>query len=107
MNIMLVSVKERTKEIGLRKALGARNVEVLFQFMMEALLICLIGGTIGVVLGFSSSLIVTLVLGWPLPLSWTMVVVAVGVATGCGLVFGFWPAWQASKLSPIEALRFE
>jgi macrolide transport system ATP-binding/permease protein len=107
MNIMLVSVKERTKEIGLRKALGARNVEVLFQFMMEALLICLIGGAIGVVLGFLSSLTVTLVLGWALPLSWTMVVVAVGVATGCGLVFGFWPAWQASKLSPIEALRFE
>jgi macrolide transport system ATP-binding/permease protein len=107
MNIMLVSVKERTKEIGLRKALGARNVEVLFQFMVEALLICLIGGGLGVFLGAGSALVVTWVADWPMPMSAGMVVVAVAVSTFCGVVFGFWPALQASRLSPIEALRFE
>jgi len=107
MNIMLVSVKERTKEIGLRKALGARNVEVLFQFLVEALLICLIGGGLGVLLGGSAALVVNLVTEWPMPLSVSMVIVAVAVSTVCGVLFGFWPALQASRLSPIEALRFE
>jgi macrolide transport system ATP-binding/permease protein len=107
MNIMLVSVKERTKEIGLRKALGARNVEVLFQFIMEALLICLIGGGLGVFLGAGIALLVTVITTWPMPLSFSMVFLAVIVSSVCGLLFGFWPAWQASKLSPIEALRFE
>jgi macrolide transport system ATP-binding/permease protein len=107
MNIMLVSVKERTKEIGLRKALGARNVEVLFQFLVEALLICLIGGAMGIVLGCGGAVLVAVLKNWLLPLSWVMVVVAVGVSSTCGIVFGFWPAWQASKLSPIEALRYE
>jgi macrolide transport system ATP-binding/permease protein len=107
MNIMLVSVKERTKEIGLRKALGARNIEVLFQFMVEALLICLIGGALGVILGAGVALVLALALGWLLPLSWSMVAVAVVVSTLCGVIFGFSPAWQASKLSPIEALRYE
>jgi macrolide transport system ATP-binding/permease protein len=106
MNIMLVSVKERTKEIGLRKALGARNVEVLFQFLVEALLICLIGGGIGILLGvvFAFSLNH---FGWLAIISWVTVLVAVLVSAGSGLVFGLWPAWQASKLSPIEALRYE
>jgi macrolide transport system ATP-binding/permease protein len=107
MNIMLVAVKERTKEIGLRKALGARNIEVLFQFMVEALLICLIGGGIGLVSGVGASWLINLLSDWPMPFSLGMVVVAVVVSTLCGVVFGLWPAWQASKLSPIEALRFE
>ncbi len=107
MNIMLVSVKERTKEIGLRKALGARNVEVLFQFLVEALLICLIGGGIGILLGLSLSVVFTRFLGWLYIISWTTVAVAVAVSAFSGLLFGLWPAWQASQLSPIEALRYE
>jgi macrolide transport system ATP-binding/permease protein len=107
MNIMLVSVKERTKEIGLRKALGARNVEVLLQFLVEALLICLLGGALGIGLGAGASLLVARLADWLLPLSWSMVAVAVLVSSACGMVFGFWPALQASRLSPIEALRFE
>jgi macrolide transport system ATP-binding/permease protein len=107
MNIMLVSVKERTKEIGLRKALGARNVEVLFQFLVEALLICLIGGGIGIFFGLTFSLLLNHVGGWLAIISWSTVLVAVLVSAGSGVVFGLWPAWQASKLSPIEALRYE
>jgi macrolide transport system ATP-binding/permease protein len=107
MNIMLVSVKERTKEIGLRKALGARNVEVLFQFLVEALLICMLGGALGIFLGAGASLTVAKLANWLLPLSWGMIVMAVVVSSACGMIFGFWPAWQASKLSPIEALRYE
>jgi len=107
MNIMLVSVKERTKEIGLRKALGARNIEVLFQFMVEALLICLIGSGLGFLLGLTLALLMQLILGWLMPLSLSMIAIAVGVSSLCGVIFGFWPAWQASKLSPIEALRYE
>jgi macrolide transport system ATP-binding/permease protein len=106
MNIMLVSVKERTKEIGLRKALGARNVEVLFQFLVEALLICLIGGGIGIVLGVAFSFTYNQ-LGHLAIISWGTVLVAVLVSALSGVVFGLWPARQASKLSPIEALRYE
>jgi macrolide transport system ATP-binding/permease protein len=107
MNIMLVSVNERTKEIGLRKALGARNVEVLFQFLVEALLICLIGGTLGILLGVSAAITVTLMKGWLVLISWSTVAAAVIVSGLSGVVFGLWPAWQASQLSPIEALRHE
>jgi macrolide transport system ATP-binding/permease protein len=107
MNIMLVSVNERTKEIGLRKALGARNVELLFQFLVEALLICLIGGGLGIVLGVSAALALTLVKGWLVLISWSTVAVAVMVSALSGVIFGLWPAWQASQLSPIEALRHE
>jgi macrolide transport system ATP-binding/permease protein len=107
MNIMLVSVKERTKEIGLRKALGARNVEVIFQFLVEAVLICLIGGFMGISLAVVTSFIVNTVVGWLSIISWVIVFVAVLISAGSGLVFGLWPAWQASKLSPIEALRYE
>ncbi len=107
MNIMLVSVNERTKEIGLRKALGARNVEVLFQFLVEALLICLIGGTLGIVFGVSMAIAITLFKGWLVLISWNTVAAAVFVSGLSGIVFGLWPAWQASQLSPIEALRHE
>ncbi|HTB23157.1 MAG TPA: ABC transporter permease [bacterium] len=106
MNIMLVSVKERTKEIGLRKALGARNVEVLFQFLVEALLICLIGGGIGIFMGVVFSFVLNHI-GWLAIISWMTVFVAVLVSAGSGVVFGLWPAMQAAKLSPIEALRYE
>ena len=107
MNIMLVSVSERTKEIGLRKALGARNVEVLFQFLVEALLICPIGGSLGIALGVSAAVGVTMFMGWLVLISWNTVVVAVLVSAFSGIAFGLWPAWQASQLSPIEALRHE
>jgi len=107
MNIMLVSVRERTKEIGLRKALGAHNLEVLFQFLVEALLIGLIGGAIGVAFGTSAAVTTSLVAGWPILLPWGTVFMAVVVSAATGVGFGLWPAWQASRLSPIEALRYE
>jgi macrolide transport system ATP-binding/permease protein len=105
MNIMLVSVNERTKEIGLRKALGARNAEVLFQFLVEALLICLIGGILGIGVGVSAALGVAMSKGWLILISWNTVAVAVVVSAMSGIIFGLRPAWQASQLSPIEALR--
>ena len=107
MNIMLVSVRERTKEIGLRKALGAHNMEVLFQFLVEALLIGMIGGLLGVGIGTSASLAVTLLLNWTTILPWDTVFIAMVISASTGIVAGLWPAWQASRLSPIEALRYE
>jgi len=107
MNIMLVSVRERTKEIGLRKALGAHNLEVLFQFLVEALLIGIIGGLAGILGGSGVAVVVSAVQGWPILLPWGMVCIAVLVSAVTGIGFGMWPAWQASRLSPIEALRYE
>jgi putative ABC transport system permease protein len=107
MNILLVSVRERTKEIGLRKALGARNLEVLFQFLVEAVLLSLIGGMAGILTGNLAAIGVSLWMGWAILLPWGTVVVAVVVSGIVGIAAGMWPAWQASKLSPIEALRYE
>jgi len=107
MNIMLVSVRERTKEIGLRKALGAHNLEVLFQFLVEALLIGVIGGFAGILGGSGVAAIVSAVQGWPILLPWLMVFAAVVISALTGVFFGLWPALQASRLSPIEALRYE
>jgi macrolide transport system ATP-binding/permease protein len=107
MNIMLVSVRERTKEIGLRKALGARNLEVLFQFLVEALLIGTIGGMIGIALGSLTAVSLAWFRGWPVLLPWGTVAIAVVFSAATGVAFGLWPAWQASRLSPIEALRYE
>jgi ABC-type antimicrobial peptide transport system permease subunit len=107
MNIMLVSVTERTREIGLRMAIGAEPGHILRQFLAEAIVLCLIGGIIGILTGFGSSYLVTLLLHWPTAASPMAVVAAVLVSAGVGIVFGYYPARKASRLDPIEALRYE
>ncbi|SPD73567.1 Macrolide export ATP-binding/permease protein macB [uncultured Desulfobacterium sp.] len=107
MNIMLVSVTERTREIGLRMAVGARSKDILMQFLVEAIVMCLAGGIIGILAGCGGSYLVTLLLRWPTETSLTAIVVSVMVSATVGISFGFYPAWKASKLDPIEALRYE
>lgn len=107
MNIMYVSVTERTKEIGLRMSIGARGKDILMQFLMEAVLISITGGVIGVLLGFLSTQIVTLTLGWPTIVSESSVVLSFVVCAVTGIFFGYYPAQKASRLDPIEALRYE
>jgi ABC-type antimicrobial peptide transport system permease subunit len=107
MNIMLVSVTERTREIGLRMAVGARARDILWQFLVESVLLCLIGGALGILLGMGSSWLVTYFLGWPTESSPQAVIAAVVVSASVGMIFGFYPAWKASRLDPIEALRYE
>lgn len=107
MNIMLVSVTERTREIGLRMAVGARGKDILRQFLVEAIVLCLAGGGIGILFGRLSSYLVTSFLLWPTQPSVQAVIVAVVVSAVVGIIFGFYPAWKASKMNPIEALRYE
>ncbi len=107
MNIMLVSVTERTREIGLRMAVGAEPSDILRQFLTEAVVLCLLGGTLGIVLGRGSSYIVSAVLHWPTAVSVGAIVAAVIVSASVGIIFGFYPAWKASRLDPIDALRYE
>ena len=107
MNIMYVSVTERTKEIGLRMSIGARGKDILMQFLMEAVLISITGGVIGVFLGFISTQIVTMTLGWPTIISESSVVLSFVVCAVTGIFFGYYPAQKASRLDPIEALRYE
>jgi ABC-type antimicrobial peptide transport system permease subunit len=107
MNIMLVSVTERTREIGLRMAVGAEPGDILRQFLAEAVVLCLIGGAMGILIGRGSSLLVRLVLHWPTAISIGAIVAAVLVSATVGIVFGYYPAWKASRLDPIEALRYE
>jgi putative ABC transport system permease protein len=107
MNIMLVSVTERTKEIGLRMAVGARGRDILVQFLIEAVTLSLIGGAIGVALGSAATWGVGAFAGWQVSLSWDSVLLAVGFSAGVGVFFGFYPARRASKLLPIQALRYE
>ncbi len=107
MNIMLVSVTERTREIGLRMAVGARSYHILRQFLVEAVVLCLVGGAIGVGAGWGISVAVYLIMHWPTHVSLAVICVAVAVSAGVGIVFGFYPAWKASRLDPIEALRYE
>lgn len=113
MNIMLVSVTERTREIGLRKALGATQKDILSQFLFEAVTLTAVGGIIGIILGALISFAVALVLSQAYGLNWQFslplisVVLGLGVSSGIGLIFGIYPARQASKKSPIEALRYE
>ena len=107
MNIMLVSVSERTKEIGLRKAIGATSRAVLLQFLIEAVIVSVVGGVIGILAGAGSSLLLSKLSGWAVYISPFSVALAFGFSAGVGIVFGFWPARKASLLSPIEALRYE
>ena len=107
MNIMLMSVTERTREIGIRRAVGAKSRDVLMQFLVEAVTLGMAGGVFGIVLGFIASFIITSVLRWPAEISFGAVALSFGVAAATGVFFGFYPARRASQLNPIEALRFE
>jgi putative ABC transport system permease protein len=107
MNVMLVSVTERTREIGIRRAVGARSRDVLMQFLVEAVTLGVIGGICGIVIGFFASFLITTVLQWPATVSAGAVALSFGVAAATGVFFGFYPARRASKLNPIDALRFE
>jgi putative ABC transport system permease protein len=107
MNIMLVSVTERTKEIGIRKAIGARRKDILQQFLIEAVTVAAIGGAIGVLTGFALAYALSTLMGFPLLISITSAVLGVGVSSFVGIVSGLWPAWRAARLDPIEALRAE
>lgn len=107
MNIMMVSVTERTREIGLRMAVGARPVDIMMQFLLEAILLCLAGGIIGIALGRGASIFVSSKMGWPTATSVEAMMLSVSVAAGIGIVFGWYPAWKASKLDPIDALHHE
>jgi ABC-type antimicrobial peptide transport system permease subunit len=107
MNIMLVSVTERTREIGLRMAVGARARDILRQFLAEAVVLCLVGGAAGILLGHGGSRLVELLLRWPVATSLPAIAAAVLVSASVGIIFGFYPAWKASRLDPIDALRYE
>ena len=107
MNIMLVTVTERTREIGLRKALGAKKKVITVQFLLEAIMITFVGGTIGVVLGMSVSSIFSRSMGLPLVFSLPSILLAFGVSAAIGVLFGWYPAQKAANLQPIEALRYE
>jgi ABC-type antimicrobial peptide transport system permease subunit len=107
MNIMLVSVTERTREIGLRMAVGAKGRDILTQFLVEAVLLCLFGAAVGIALGRGISILVSTLAGWPIAASPQAILTAVGVSLLIGVGFGFYPAWRASKLDPIDALRYE
>ncbi|HEX7777597.1 MAG TPA: FtsX-like permease family protein, partial [Vicinamibacterales bacterium] len=107
MNIMLVSVTERTREIGLRLAIGARGFDVLLQFLIEAVVISLLGGGIGIQLGFGSSELLQVYLRSPTLITVNAIVTAVGFSAIVGIFFGFYPARKAAGLHPIDALRFE
>jgi len=107
MNIMLVSVTERTREIGLRMAVGAQERDIRRQFLVEAIVLCVAGGMVGILVGRVASWTITKFLNWPTSTSVSAIVVAVAVSTAVGIIFGFYPARKASRLDPIEALRYE
>jgi putative ABC transport system permease protein len=107
MNIMLVSVTERTREIGIRRAVGARARDILRQFLIEAITLSSIGGLVGVALGIGTSWILSVVAQWPALTSPESVVMAFVVSAAIGVFFGFYPARKASELDPIDALRYE
>ena len=107
MNIMLVSVTERTREIGIRMAIGARGRDVLTQFLVESIVMSVLGGAIGVAIGFAGSNILSQLTGWNTVTSPTTIMIALAFSAGVGIFFGFYPARKAAALNPIEALRHE
>lgn len=107
MNIMLVTVTERTREIGLRKALGAKRKTIISQFLVEAVILTVAGGALGMLLGIGISLLISTLIKLPFVLSFSSVILAIGVSSGIGILFGWYPARKAAGLSPIEALRYE
>lgn len=107
MNIMLVSVTERTREIGIRKALGAKRRDILAQFLIESIIVCLIGGVIGMLLGSGCAMIISHFAGLPPMISWESVAISFGFSSAMGIFFGLYPANKAAKLNPIDALRYE
>jgi putative ABC transport system permease protein len=107
MAIMTISVTERTREIGIRKALGARRREILWQFLLEAVFLTSIGGLLGIALGSAIGLVVHLAAGFPVSLPWWSFAIGIGFSASVGIFFGLWPAFKASRLDPIEALRYE
>lgn len=107
MNIMFVSVTERTREIGLRMAIGGREIDIMFQFLLEAVIMSLIGGLIGILLGWGASATVGMVLNWPTSITSGSIILSFIVCVATGIFFGWYPARKASYLDPIEALRYE
>ena len=107
MNIMLVSVTERTREIGIRKALGATKMTILLQFLIEALVLCITGGLIGILLGVGIATVLSKAFGWNTLVSLSSIAIAFGFSAAVGLVFGILPARKAAALDPIVALRYE
>ncbi len=107
MNIMLVSVTERTREIGVRKALGATKINIMLQFLIEALVLCISGGTVGIMLGVGTAIVLAKVMHWNTLISPASIGIAFAFSAAVGLFFGIWPARQAARLDPIIALRYE
>ncbi len=107
MNIMLVSVRERTREIGIRKSIGARSRDILSQFLVESVTLSLLGGLVGAVLGIVATFLISSFADWDVALDPTTIVIAIGFSVAIGVVFGVWPARQAARLDPITALRYE
>ena len=107
MNIMLVAVSERTREIGIRMAIGARPSHVRAQFLVESVVLCLCGGLLGMALGVGGSMGIAVFLGWPTLIPLNSIIVSLGFAATIGIFFGYYPAHKAARLDPIEALRYE
>ena len=107
MNILLVSVTERTREIGLRMAIGARRLHVLLQFLAEAIFISVSGGIVGIIVGAAFSLAISALTGWPAPISLAAIAGGFLFSAAVGIFFGYYPARKAARLDPIEALRYE
>jgi putative ABC transport system permease protein len=107
MNIMLATVLERTREIGIRRAVGAKRAEIMRQFLAEAVVICLVGCAMGLALGFLITKVISYYANWPTIVSVFSVILAVGVSTAVGIIFGIFPAHKAAKLNVIDSLRYE